>query len=63
MMKGYFDEHLDCIFELDLVRYHEEEYVPTEEELEYAWQRFSPPKTIGIIEVTDLGYRVLAEGK
>mgnify|MGYP001229789752 FL=1 len=58
--KGLEWSQLDAVMELDLVRYHEEDYVPTMEEL------LLPETTaqiLGIFELTDLGWQFIENGK
>jgi hypothetical protein len=59
---GMFRFQLDAVLELDLVRYHETECVPSPDELMYAWN-FSPPDTIGWFDLTDLGVKFIEEIK
>ena len=60
---GMVGFQLDAVLELDLVRYHETEYIPSPDELMYAWSSFSPPDTIGWLELTDLGVKFIEEIK
>lgn|SRR5574341_1613072 len=49
---GMDDFQIDAVIELDLVRYHEDDYVPALDELASG---IYPPKTIGWFELTQLG--------
>lgn len=55
---GMGDFQLDAVHELDLVRYHEEKYNPSMEEL---MVNNDPLSEIGWFELTDLGKRVCEE--
>ena len=60
---GIDDFQINAVLELDLVRYHETEYVPSPDELMYAWNNFPPPDSIGWFELTDLGVKAIEEIK
>ena len=55
---GMDDFQINAVLELDLVRYHEEEYVPTLDEL---MSDGTPLSTIGWFELTELGEKVCDE--
>ena len=61
MKFGADDLALKAIFDLDLARYEETDYVPTLEERIALWSGAYPPSVIGQINLTDLGYRVIEE--
>lgn len=58
---GIIDHQIDAVFELDLVRYYEEEYIPDAEEMRWAWADFSPPKTLAHLELTEVGQQFVDE--
>ena len=60
---GILEHHLDAIFELDLVRYYEEDYVPDEEEIRSVWINDAPPPKMGHFELTELGEQFISELK
>ncbi len=57
---GISDEQISAVIDLDLVRYHEEDYIPTEAELEIS-RGMSLPDTIGQFRLTELGEKFLSE--
>lgn len=56
---GFGDRQLGALFELDLIRYFEDDYVPSTEERQEVWNRFSPPDTLAHFEITDLGWEFI----
>jgi len=56
---GIAERQLGALLDLKLVRYFEEEYCPTLEELRVAWQSDPPPDTMGHFEITDLGQQFI----
>jgi hypothetical protein len=57
---GIIDRQLNALIDLDLVRYIEEDYFPSLEEMSEAW-KFPPPQTMAHFEITDLGKRFMDE--
>jgi hypothetical protein len=58
---GIVDHQIDAVFELDLVRYYEEEYIPNEDEKRLIWSQFSPPETMDHFKLTKLGQQFINE--
>lgn len=55
------DHQIDALFDLDLVRYYEEDYVPDAQEMRDVWRDSYPPMTMGYFELTDLGHEFVDE--
>ena len=58
---GIGERQLNALIDLELVRFVEEDYAPTVEELRDVWQGFSPPWTLAHFEITELGQRFCDE--
>ncbi len=61
--KGFSEIQLDAIFDLDLIRYKETPYEPSDIEWEHVWKDsyVSPPETMGYFVITDLGTQTIDE--